>query len=53
MQQAADCGGARTVGWKLEHGESSRVMGELLETDPGLVIDLAADFRVRDPAIRE
>src|SRR5215210_176754 len=32
----------------LEHGESSRVAGEVLEAHPGLVIDLAADFRVQD-----
>ena len=32
----------------LEHGESSRVAGEVLDADPGLLVDLAADFRVRD-----
>jgi N-acetyl-gamma-glutamyl-phosphate/LysW-gamma-L-alpha-aminoadipyl-6-phosphate reductase len=32
----------------LEHGESSRVAGEVFEAGPGLVVDLAADFRVRD-----
>ena len=32
----------------LEHGESSRVAGEVLEAGPELLIDLAADFRVRD-----
>jgi N-acetyl-gamma-glutamyl-phosphate reductase common form len=32
----------------LEHGESSRVAGEVFAAEPGLVIDLAADFRVRD-----
>jgi len=32
----------------LEHGESSRIMGELIDSGPGLIIDLAADFRVRD-----
>ncbi|HXG45469.1 MAG TPA: N-acetyl-gamma-glutamyl-phosphate reductase [Gemmatimonadales bacterium] len=32
----------------LEHGESSRVMEEVLAAGPGLVIDLAADFRVND-----
>ncbi len=35
----------------LEHGESSRVAGDVLAADPGLVIDLAADFRVRDPEL--
>lgn len=32
----------------LEHGESSRVAGEVLAAAPGLVIDLAADFRTAD-----
>jgi N-acetyl-gamma-glutamyl-phosphate reductase len=32
----------------LEHGESSRVAGEIFDAGPGLVVDLAADFRVRD-----
>ena len=31
----------------LEHGESSRVAGEVFAARPGLVVDLAADFRVR------
>ena len=35
----------------LEHGESSRLAGEIFAADPGLVVDLAADFRVRDPAL--
>lgn len=37
----------------LEHGESARVMGGVLAAEPGLIVDLAADFRVRDPALRE
>ena len=32
----------------LEHGESSKVAEELFAAGPGLVIDLAADFRVSD-----
>jgi N-acetyl-gamma-glutamyl-phosphate reductase len=32
----------------LEHGESSRVAGQVLEAGPRLVVDLAADFRVQD-----
>ena len=32
----------------LEHGESSRIMGELIDSGPGLIVDLAADFRVHD-----
>lgn len=35
----------------LEHGESSKVAGEILARGPGLVIDLAADFRTRDLAL--
>jgi N-acetyl-gamma-glutamyl-phosphate reductase len=35
----------------LEHGESSRVAGEVFAAKPGLVVDLAADFRVRDRAL--
>jgi LysW-gamma-L-alpha-aminoadipyl-6-phosphate/LysW-L-glutamyl-5-phosphate reductase len=37
----------------LEHGESSRVVGEVFEAGPGLVVDLAADFRVHDPRLYE
>jgi N-acetyl-gamma-glutamyl-phosphate reductase len=37
----------------LEHGESSRVAGEVFAARPGLVVDLAADFRVRSPALYE
>ncbi len=32
----------------LEHGESSRIAGEVFDSAPGLVVDLAADFRVQD-----
>jgi N-acetyl-gamma-glutamyl-phosphate/LysW-gamma-L-alpha-aminoadipyl-6-phosphate reductase len=32
----------------LEHGESSRVVEEVLDVGPGLLVDLAADFRVGD-----
>jgi N-acetyl-gamma-glutamyl-phosphate reductase len=37
----------------LEHGESSRVAGEVLDAGPGLVVDLAADFRVHDLRLYE
>ena len=37
----------------LEHGESSRLAGEVLAAGPGLVVDLAADFRVRSRALYE
>jgi LysW-gamma-L-alpha-aminoadipyl-6-phosphate/LysW-L-glutamyl-5-phosphate reductase len=35
----------------LEHGESSRVAGDVFAARPRLVVDLAADFRVRDRAL--
>ena len=35
----------------LEPGESSRVAGEVLDAGPTLVVDLAPDFRVRDPSL--
>ena len=40
--------GQDVVFLSLEHGESSKVAGEVFAAGPGLVIDLAADFRVQD-----
>jgi N-acetyl-gamma-glutamyl-phosphate reductase len=37
----------------LEHGESSRHAAAVLAAEPRLVIDLAADFRIQDPALHE
>lgn len=37
----------------LEHGESSRYVTELFAANPGLVVDLAADFRIKDAALYE
>jgi N-acetyl-gamma-glutamyl-phosphate reductase len=37
----------------LEHGESSRIAGEVFAAQPGLVVDLAADFRVRSRSLYE
>jgi N-acetyl-gamma-glutamyl-phosphate reductase len=37
----------------LEHGESSRVAGEVFDAGPGMVVDLAADFRLRDQRLHE
>ena len=37
----------------LEHGESSRLAAEIFESGPGLVIDLAADFRIADMRLYE
>jgi N-acetyl-gamma-glutamyl-phosphate reductase len=45
--------GVDVVFLALEHGESSRVMGEVIDAGPGLIIDLAADFRITDGRIHE
>ena len=37
----------------LEHGESSRLMAEVIDAGPGLVVDLAADFRIHDGRLHE
>jgi len=37
----------------LEHGESTRVMGDVLDAGPGMVVDLAADFRIHDGRLHE
>lgn len=45
--------GRDVVFLSLEHGESSRVAGAVLDAGPGLVADLAADFRVHDLRLYE
>lgn len=45
--------GADVVFLALEHGESSQLMGEVIDAGPGLVVDLAADFRIRDGRLYE
>jgi N-acetyl-gamma-glutamyl-phosphate reductase len=37
----------------LEHGESSQIMGALIDAGPGMIVDLAADFRIHDGRIHE
>lgn len=37
----------------LEHGESSRLMAGVIDAGPGLVVDLAADFRIHDGRLHE
>lgn len=37
----------------LEHGESSKIMGALIDSGPGMVVDLAADFRIHDGRLHE
>ena len=46
---AADAArGADVVFLSLEHGQSSELMAEVVDAGPGLVVDLAADFRIQD-----
>lgn len=45
--------GSDVVFLALEHGESSKVAGDIFAQEPGLVVDLAADFRVRDRSAYE
>ncbi len=37
----------------LEHGESSRMASEIFEAGPGMIVDLAADFRIAAPRLYE
>ena len=37
----------------LEHGESSKMIGEIFAAGPGLIVDLAADFRIQSPRLYE
>lgn len=43
--------GADVVFLALEHGQSSAVAAEVFSAGPGMVVDLAADFRIHDPAL--
>lgn len=45
--------GADVVFLSLEHGQSSEVMAEVVDAGPGLIIDLAADFRIQDGRLHE
>jgi N-acetyl-gamma-glutamyl-phosphate reductase len=45
--------GTDVVFLALEHGESSRLAADLFAAKPGLIVDLAADFRVADLALYE
>jgi [amino group carrier protein]-6-phospho-L-2-aminoadipate/5-phospho-L-glutamate reductase len=45
--------GADVVFLALEHGQSSQVMGEIIDAGPGLVVDLSADFRIQDGRLHE
>ncbi len=49
-----DVAGADVVFFGLPHGASQRIIPELLEAGTGAhIVDLAADFRLRDPAAYE
>ena len=37
----------------LEHGESAQLMGTVIDAGPGMIVDLAADFRIRDGRLHE
>lgn len=37
----------------LEHGDSSKIMGGLIDSGPGMIVDLAADFRIHDGRLHE
>jgi N-acetyl-gamma-glutamyl-phosphate reductase common form len=37
----------------LEHGESGRLMGEVIDAGPGMIVDIAADFRIQDGRLHE
>lgn len=37
----------------LEHGESGKVAGDVLDADPGMIVDIAADFRIQDGRLHE
>lgn len=45
--------GRDVVFLSLEHGESSKVAADVFEAGPGLIVDLAADFRVQDLRLYE
>lgn len=45
--------GVDVVFLALEHGQSSEVMGEIIDAGPGLIVDLAADFRIQDGRLHQ
>jgi N-acetyl-gamma-glutamyl-phosphate reductase len=46
-------GGRDVIFLALEHGESSKLIGDIFAAGPGLVVDLAADFRIQSPRLYE
>lgn len=51
LSPAEAAAGRDVVFLSLEHGESSRLASEVFDAGPGLVVDLAADFRIQDAAL--
>ena len=51
LTPAEAAAGRDVVFLSLEHGESSKLAADVLDAGPGLVVDLAADFRIHDPAL--
>lgn len=51
LEPAEAARGADVAFLALEHGESSKVMDQVFDAGPGLIIDLAADFRTSDTAL--
>jgi len=45
--------GADVVFLSLEHGQSSELMAEVVDVGPGLIVDLAADFRIQDGRLHQ
>ena len=45
--------GADVIFLALEHGESGRLMGGIVDAGPGMIVDLAADFRIQDGRLHE
>jgi N-acetyl-gamma-glutamyl-phosphate reductase common form len=37
----------------LDHGESTILMGDLIDAGPGMIVDLAADFRIHDGRLHQ
>ena len=53
LDPAAAARGRDVVLLCLEHGASSGIAAGVLDAGPGLVVDLAADFRIADRALHE
>ncbi|HEX3927966.1 MAG TPA: N-acetyl-gamma-glutamyl-phosphate reductase [Gemmatimonadales bacterium] len=45
--------GKDVVFLSLEHGESTELMGTVIDAGPGLIVDIAADFRIHDGRLHE